>query len=259
MQGRDPTCQPRPPTSSRFARVRTRAIVRSLWGGGAARTLAARARRAALVVVGPCPMKGHYTSKRPFSFGAKPCCSVRATVSRTARLRVCAHAIAPLRSLSLGRKRSTRACGPRTSRYAGRSRLVPYGRALHQREASLFRCKTVVQRAGRGLPHSPYLAHIRKPTARETKAGAWHHGLAPNERALTLARRPSRVGGKIQTRAARQARLLRLLHTQSACGGRSLAHMRKPAARRRPHWHVGARPCTERERPLAGAASFHRT
>ena len=80
------------------------------------------------------------------------------------------------------------------------------------------------------------LAHMRKPTAREAKTGAWHHGFAPNERALSLARRPSSVGGSIQpaqcgTRA-RQARVLRLLPTESACGGHSLAQMRKPAVRK---------------------------
>ena len=52
--------------------TRSRHRARSVWGGGAARALAARARRAALDVVGPRPMKGHCTSERPLSFGARP-------------------------------------------------------------------------------------------------------------------------------------------------------------------------------------------
>ena len=32
---------------------------------------------------------------------------------------------------------------------------------------------------------------MRKSAALEAKAGAYHHGLAPNERALSLARQPS--------------------------------------------------------------------
>ena len=42
-----------------------------LWGGGAARKLAARARRAALEVVKLRPVKGHRTGVRPLSFDAR--------------------------------------------------------------------------------------------------------------------------------------------------------------------------------------------
>ena len=81
------------------------------------------------------------------------------------------------------------------------------------------------------------LAHMRKPTAREAKTGAWHHGLAPNERVLSLARRPSSVGGSNSTRAAWRARGASAPaapppHRESERGGHSLAHMRKPAARK---------------------------
>ena len=41
-------------------------------GGGATRELAASARCGALVVVGPCPMKGHCAGGKPLSFGARP-------------------------------------------------------------------------------------------------------------------------------------------------------------------------------------------
>ena len=57
---------------------------------------------------------------------------------------------APLRSLSLGR-RSTRACCARAPRRAGCGRSVKLIRPLHQREASLLRCETVVRYASCGL------------------------------------------------------------------------------------------------------------
>ena len=60
-------------------------------------------------------------------------------------------AYAPLRSLSLTRRRSTRACGVRAPCRAGCDRLVPYERALHRQRASVLRCKTVVRRASCGL------------------------------------------------------------------------------------------------------------
>ena len=165
------------------------------------RALAARARRSALVVVGLCPLEGHCTSERPLSFGARPCCDVPAAVSRTARLRVCAHAIAPLRSLFLGRRRSTRACGPRTPRRAGCTRSVPYKRALHQREASLFRGKTVMQRAGR--------------TARMRVCA---HAIAPL-RLLSLGRRNTHARGARAQRRAGCSRFMsfgRALHHREA-------------------------------------------
>ena len=45
------------------------------------RELAARARRAALPVIGFCAMKGYCTGGRPLSFGARPGCVVRAVTS----------------------------------------------------------------------------------------------------------------------------------------------------------------------------------
>jgi len=39
-------------------------------------SLLLRVRRATLVVVGPCVTNGHYTSRKPLSFGARPWCDV---------------------------------------------------------------------------------------------------------------------------------------------------------------------------------------
>ena len=58
-----------------------------------------------------------------------------------------AHASAPLRSLSLGRRRTTRACDARAPYRACCSQSVPYTKAQHWREVSLLRHKTVVQLA----------------------------------------------------------------------------------------------------------------
>ena len=59
----------------------------------------------------------------------------------------CAHASAPLRSLSLRRRRSTSACQARAPRRAGWGRSMPHETKLNRREASLLRCKTVVRHA----------------------------------------------------------------------------------------------------------------
>ena len=52
-----------------------------LSGGGETRELAARARRAALVLAGLRSMEGYCTGGRPLSFGARPWCDVRAVAS----------------------------------------------------------------------------------------------------------------------------------------------------------------------------------
>ena len=74
VHGRFSTCWPRPPTSSRRSRVRTRerATARSLSGEGTPRALAALARCAALVGVSPCPMNAHCASETALSLGARP-------------------------------------------------------------------------------------------------------------------------------------------------------------------------------------------
>ena len=91
---------------------------------------------------------------------------------RAAGLRVCIHAIATLRSLSLGRRRSTRARRAPAPRRAGRSRSVSYGRPLLQREGSLLRCKAVLRRASRGLSAQPACACAHTQNAIEAGRAA---------------------------------------------------------------------------------------
>ena len=50
------------------------------------------------------------------------------------------------------------------------------------------------------------LSKEEKAAARKAKAGAYHHDLATNERAPSLARQPFKAEGPIQTRGAWRAR-----------------------------------------------------
>ena len=97
----------------------------------------------------------------------------------------CATALA----VSVGRRRSTRVCGACALCRAGCGRFMSYGRALHQREAPLPRCKTVLRRAGCGLQRaaSRHLAHASAPL----------HWLSVGRRCSTRvcgARAPCRAG-----------------------------------------------------------------
>ena len=90
----------------------------SLSGGGAARALAACARRAALVGVGPCPMEAHCASETALSLGARPCSDVPAAASNEQLTCACAQEKAPLRALSLsggGAARALAACARRAA------------------------------------------------------------------------------------------------------------------------------------------------
>ena len=79
LQRTDYGLQRKASTASRGAQAPLHSL--SLSRGGAARALAKRARRAALVGVGACPMEGHYSSKRPLFFGARPRPDVPAAAS----------------------------------------------------------------------------------------------------------------------------------------------------------------------------------
>ena len=102
-----------PPLVSHGARAPALARSRCLWGGDAALELAARARRAAVVVVGPHAKQEHCTGERPLLFGASPWCNVVLAASNSKPAPLVLHGVrtpALARSLSLGRRRSTRAC-----------------------------------------------------------------------------------------------------------------------------------------------------
>ena len=60
-------------------------------------------------------------------------------------------------ALSLGRRRSTRACSVRAPRRAGWSRSLPYGSPLCQRDGPLPRCTAALRRASCGLHQAAFL------------------------------------------------------------------------------------------------------
>ena len=86
--------------------------------------LATCTRRVALVVVAIHSVERCYIGKRPRSFGARPWCDVPAAVFKHQASAACHSMQAHLRSLSLslGRRRSTRACYARATWRAGCAR-----------------------------------------------------------------------------------------------------------------------------------------
>ena len=130
----------------RMARTRAFHSARCLSGGEATRVLATGARGAALVVVAPRTEQNKATATAK---GRSPSAQDRAATCQQrppthSRLSHGAHASAPLRPLSMGRRRSTNACEEHARCRAGCSRSVPHTRPLHRREASLIRRKTVL-------------------------------------------------------------------------------------------------------------------
>ena len=92
---------------------------RSLSGGGAARALAARARRAARVRNGPIALEGLRASVRAHSLSARQWCHAQALASRAAVLRMCARAAT---MLALYREEAQHARLPRP--HAARARAL---------------------------------------------------------------------------------------------------------------------------------------
>ena len=142
--------------------ARARHFARCFSGEGAALELAVRAHRAALAVVVPRIRQGHCTGERSRSFGARPWCDVPVVATQNQPAFAWHRAGAPLRSLSLGRRRVTQACCARAPCRAGCCRFMHKARALHRRKASLLRRAAVVRRASGGPQNRPAFAwHAR--------------------------------------------------------------------------------------------------
>ena len=86
--------------------ARARKFASYLSGGSAARELAARARRAALILVGSCHTQRHCPGESSLSFGGRPWYDVPAAAFNT-QPAFAWHTGAPLRWLPLRRRRST--------------------------------------------------------------------------------------------------------------------------------------------------------
>ena len=116
---------------------RSRACARCLWEGGSAYELSAHARRAALVVGGRCPMMGAASTKgrSPLVHSRGAIRQLRSpTADRRPRVK---RSQGWLRSLSLGRRLSTRACYPRAPRRSGCGRSMHHaGRRTGERPLS---------------------------------------------------------------------------------------------------------------------------
>ena len=139
------------PQSAFAWHTRERHYAGCLSGGGAAREVTARARRAAPVAVVPHTVTGHYTGERLLSLRCKIMVRFASCgLQHTGGFRV-ARARAALRCLSLGRRRSTRASRAHAPCRAGCVQSEKCRRGLHRREAIFLRCKTLVRRASYGF------------------------------------------------------------------------------------------------------------
>ena len=147
--------------------------------------------------------------------------------------RVCRAAKARRRSLSLGWRRSTRACSACARCRDRCGRVLPYQMALRQRDASLLRRKTVVRRASCGLKlqaSAAWLARHRRGGARCLWGGDAALELASRARGAAtgcgrfVSRRkmPHRRDGSLLRRAAvvRRASCDLQLQASAACVAR---------------------------------------
>ena len=91
------------------------------------------------------------TSETSLSLCARPRSDVPPAASNEQPELACAHTQARHRAHSLGRRRSTRACGARALRRAGWIRSIPYESPLRQRDGSLPRCTAALCLASSGL------------------------------------------------------------------------------------------------------------
>ena len=175
--------------------------------------------------------------------------------SRLARV---ARSCAPLRWMSLGRRRSARSYRACASRRAGCDRLMTYGRALHEREAAPLRCKAVLSRASRGAHFGSRLARVARlrATALDVSGEEAQRARARGYRACASRRagcdRLMTYGRTLHEREAallrwkavlpcasrgvhfvsRLARVVRLCATALAVSGEKAQHGRLPRVRR---------------------------
>ena len=242
-------------TAGFFAwRARERATALAVFRNEAqqACALATRARRTAPIVVASCMMQDHCTGEEPLFIGARPCCDVPAAASEAQPpFSRGEHPSAPLRSLSMGTRRSTRACDACAPCCAGCDRVMHGTRPKQRREASLHRCKTVVRCASYVLEHTAgfcvartrarYCACclLRRGAARALATRARHASLVvvdpypiQGHRTAAPARRlsPSAQdrGAPCQLRPPRHSRLSRGAHASASLRSLSMGRCTLP-------------------------------
>ena len=106
--------------------------------------------------------------------------------------------------------------------------------------------------------------YTRKPVREvDAAAGTWEHSFAPKKGGLSLVQchftcYGVTTAGAVRGARARQARDLRLLPRDRQRDGAHALHAQTASRSGGRSWHVGARPCTEGGRSLAGAVPFHK-
>ena len=160
MQGRNATHQLRL-THCQLTHVRKRAVTaRTVWGGGAARAFAARARHAMRVCFGPPALEGRCAGDRAMSFDARPWCHALALALRIAGLRICARE-RPTHAFCVGRKRCRSFCRARAPRRASWFWPSDFRRPPRWRHRSFVWCSAAVARTNLGLARGRH-KHVRK-------------------------------------------------------------------------------------------------
>ena len=205
MHGRAPTCQPRPPTSSCLAHVRKK--------NATARAFPFERRHSMRACGVRAPRRAGLSRSAPYGSSLRqrdgPLRRCTAALRRAssgfqqaAFLRMRPRKSATARALSLGRRRSTRACAVRAPRRAGWRRSVPYGSPPRQRNGPLPRCTAALRRASRGLQQAAFLRMCARKCAtaralslrkrRSTRARGMHAPRHAGRNWLSCSRRPPR-------------------------------------------------------------------
>ena len=133
---------------------------RSVWGGGAARAFAARARHAARGGFGHPAQEGRHAGDGALFFDARPWCHALALASRIAGLRMCTRERPP-HAFCVGRKRSRRVCRARAPHRASWFWPSDFRRPPRWRQGSLVWCLAAVARTDLGLARARH-KHVRK-------------------------------------------------------------------------------------------------
>ena len=105
--------------------------------------------------------------------------------------------------------------------------------------------------------------HAQTASRSRRRSCTWEHGLAPTKGGLSLVQCHFTCygvtrAGAVRGARTRQARDLRLLPRDKQRDGAHALHAQTASRSGGRSWHVGARPCTEGGRSLAGAVPFHK-
>ena len=138
---------------------------------------AACARRAALLGVSSRHKETYCASEVALYLGARPCSEVPVADSNEQPAFACSHTRTRQHALSLGRRRSIRACGACPLRRAGCDWIIFFNSPLRHRECPIPRRTAVLRRASRGLRRAAGVrvcAHANAPPRALSREEAQH-------------------------------------------------------------------------------------